>query len=52
MHGMYRKLDAELEVQRTIKRAEVTALLCLLTGIIGPTTAHGEVSLVSFGEEK
>ena len=29
-HGMYGTLDAELEVQRTIKRAELTAFLCLL----------------------
>ena len=32
---MYGTLDAELEVQRTIKRAELTALLC-----IGPTVVH------------
>ena len=30
MHEMYRTLDAELEVQRTIKRAEPTVFLCLL----------------------
>ena len=29
-------MDAELEVQRTIKRAELTAFLCLLTKVIGP----------------
>ena len=30
LHGMYGSMDAELEVQRTIKRAELTAFLCLL----------------------
>ena len=29
MHGMYGTLDVELEVQRNIKRAELTAFLCL-----------------------
>ena len=29
MNGMYGTLDAELEVQRTIKRAELTAFLSL-----------------------
>ena len=37
MLGMYGTLDAELEVQRTIKRAE---FLCLLRRTVGPTTAH------------
>ena len=40
MHGLYGILDAELEVQCTIKRAEWTAFLCLSREIIGPTTAH------------
>ena len=30
LHGMYGSVEAELEVQRTIKRAELTAFLCLL----------------------
>ena len=30
MHGMYGTLDADLEVRRTIKRAELAAFLCLL----------------------
>ena len=30
LHGMYGSLDAELEVQRTIKRAELTAFLVFL----------------------
>ena len=33
VHGT---LDAELEVQRTIKRAELTAFLCLLQKVVGP----------------
>ena len=34
LHGMYGTLDAELEVQCTIRRAELTAFLCLF-GRIG-----------------
>ena len=30
LYGMYGSMNAELEVQRTIKRAELTAFLCLL----------------------
>ena len=30
VRGMYGTLEAELEVQRTISRAELTAFLCLL----------------------
>ena len=37
---VYGTLDAELEVQRTITRAELTAFLCILEGIVGLTTAH------------
>ena len=33
-------MDAESEVQRTIKRAELTAFLCLLKNIIGPIKVH------------
>ena len=40
VHGMYGTLDAELELQRTIKRAELTAFLCLLRKAIGPTVVH------------
>ena len=40
MHGMYGTQDAELEVQRTIKRAELTAFLCFLWKAIGPTMVH------------
>ena len=37
MHGMHGTLDSELEVQRTIKRAELTAFLCFLRRAIGPS---------------
>ena len=30
LHGMYGSVEAEVEVQRTIKRAELTAFLCHL----------------------
>ena len=36
MHGMCGTVDAELEVQRTIKRAGLTAILCHLRKAIGP----------------
>ena len=40
MHGMYGKLQANLEEQRTIKRAELTAFFCLLRKAVGPTMVH------------
>ena len=40
MHGVYGTMVAELEVQRTIKRAELTAFLCLLKKIFGPVKMH------------
>ena len=40
LHGMNGTLDSELEVQRTIKRAQLTAFLCLFRRIIGLTTVH------------
>ena len=40
MHGMYGTLDAELEVRRTIKRAELTAFLRLLRRAISPAMVH------------
>ena len=52
VHGMYGTLDAELEVQRTIKRAEVTALLCLLTAIIGHGDNKGIINGLWRGEMK
>ena len=40
MHGMYGTPDAELEVQRANKRAELTAFLCLFRKAIGLTMVH------------
>ena len=40
MHGMYGTLDPGLEVQRTIKRADLTAFIRDFGRIVGPTTAH------------
>ena len=40
MHGMYGTLEAELEVQRTIKRAEVAAFFSLPRKPIGPAVVH------------
>ena len=40
LYGMYGSMERELEVQRTIKRAELTAFLCLLKRVIGPITVH------------
>ena len=40
LHGMYGSTEADLEVQRTIKRAELTAFLCLLKRVIGPIEVH------------
>ena len=40
VRGMHGTLDAELEIQRTIKRAGLKAFLCLLRRIIAPATAH------------
>ena len=40
MHGMYGTLDAKIEAQRTKKRAELTAFLCLFRKANGPTRVH------------
>ena len=40
LYGMCGSLEAEYEVQRTIKRAELTAFLCLLNKVIGPIKVH------------
>ena len=37
---VYGTMDAQFEVQRTIKRAELTAFLCLLKKVIGFTKVH------------
>ena len=40
LHGMHDSMEAENDVQRTIKRAELTAFLCLLRKVIGSTKVH------------
>ena len=40
MHGMYGTLDADVEVRRTIQRAEPAAFLCLLRKAICPIPVH------------
>ena len=54
VQGMFGKLDAELEVERTIKSAELTFLVCLLCKAFGPNTDHVDNRgiMMGFGEEK
>ena len=40
LRGMYSSMEAAYEVQRTIKRAELTVFLCLLRKVIGPIKVH------------
>ena len=40
LHGMSDSMEAEYEVQRTIKRAELTAFLCLLRKVCGLIKVH------------
>ena len=40
MHGMYGSPEAESEVQRSRKKAELTAVRCLLKKVFGPTLVH------------
>ena len=60
MHGTYGTLDAELEVQRTIKRAELMVFLCLHRKVVwslrwfmlingSPTSIRAGVSQRFFG---
>ena len=37
---MYGSTEAEYEVQRTIKRAELTAFLCIVKNVIGLIKVH------------
>ena len=39
-HGMIGSIEAEYEVQWTLKRAELTAFLCLLKKVCGPIKVH------------
>ena len=36
IHGMYGSMEAEFEVPRTVKRAQLTTCLCFLKKVIGP----------------
>ena len=40
LHGMYGSMEVDFEVQRTIKRAELTAFTCMLKKVIGPIKVH------------
>ena len=40
LHGLYGTLDADFDVQRTIKRAKPTFFSCIFRKIVGLTTAH------------
>ena len=40
LYGMYGSMEAEYEVQRTIKRWELTAFLCVLRMVCGPIKVH------------
>ena len=40
LHGMYGSMEAEFEVQRTIKRRELTVFFCFLKKVIGPIKVH------------
>ena len=40
LHGMNGSMETEFEVQGTIKRAELTAFLCLLRKVNGPIEVH------------
>ena len=40
LYGMYASMEAAFEVRRTMKRAELTAFVCLLKRVIGPIKVH------------
>ena len=42
LHGMYGSMEADFEVQRTIKRAELTAFLCFLRKVCGTIKVHAD----------
>ena len=52
LHGMYRAMEAEYEVQRTIKRVELTAVLCLLRKVCGPFKIHVDNTGIIYGLRK
>ena len=49
-------VEAEFEVQRTIKRAELTAFVCLLKRVIGSIMVHvdnkGKIDVLRKGEKE
>ena len=47
--GMYGSMVAELEVDSTIKRAELTAFPCLLKKVIGPIKVHADNKGITHG---
>ena len=53
---MYASMEAELEAQRTIKRAELTAFLCHLRKVSGPIKVHvdnkGTIDGLRIGEKE
>ena len=40
LYGMYGSMEADFEVQRTIKRTELAAFLCFLRKVSGPIKVH------------
>ena len=54
LHGMYGSMEAEDEVQRTIKRAELTAFSCFLRKVCGPIEVHvkGTIDGLRKGEKE
>ena len=52
LRGMYGSMEAENEVQRTIKRAELTAFLCSLRKVSGPIKVHVDNKGILMGYEK
>ena len=43
LHGRYDSMEADFEVQHTIKRAELTAFLCLLKKVVGMEAADADL---------
>ena len=54
LHGMYGSMEAELEIQRTIKRAELTAFVCFLKRVmdLSRCTLITQELLMGYGEER
>ena len=50
--GMYGSMEAEYEVQRTIKRAELTVFLCLVKKVIGLIKVHVDHKEIIYGLRK